>query len=263
MTAAREVMEFIESPDDERAEAAPPLAERSLPLAELSPPLPELSLLLPELVEGSAEATAVLAVLVGIGVHGRDGWAPRELSAVIEPGRVTVLTGPNGSGKSSVLAVLLGLLRPDEGGVWVDPAATPAWLPQHPVVLPGTVRENLEFFGVPEPARLAAACAATGFDAVVAELPDGMDAVLGAGGAGLSAGQRQRLALTRVLAAPAALLLLDEPTAHLDPDSEDAVLAAIAARAADGAAVVMVAHHPEAVGGGDVVVDLAGVADAV
>ncbi len=237
MAAAREVLEFIEQP---------------------AGPLPEPADPLPEPAEGSATV-----VLERIGVHGRDGWAPRELSAVIESGIVTVLTGPNGSGKSSVLSVILGLLRPDEGTVAVDPDVPVAWLPQHPVVLPGTVRENLEFFGVPEPDRLAAACAATGFDAVLAELPDGMGAVLGAGGVGMSAGQRQRLALSRVLAAPAGLLLLDEPTAHLDPDSEDAVLAAIAARAADGAAVVMVAHHRDAIGVGDVVVEIAGVPDAV
>ncbi|MFZ2511568.1 MAG: thiol reductant ABC exporter subunit CydD [Gordonia sp. (in: high G+C Gram-positive bacteria)] len=241
MAAAREVMEFIEAPDD------------ASPLPAAAPPLPEL-------VEGSPGATVVLA---SVGIFGRDGWAPRELSAAIKPGRVSVLAGPNGSGKSSVLSVILGLLRPDEGSVWVDPDATLAWLPQHPVVLPGTVRENLEFFGVPDPERLAAACAATGFDAVLAELPDGMEAVLGASGAGLSAGQRQRLALTRVLAAPASLLLLDEPTAHLDPDSEDSVLAAVTERAAAGATVVMVAHHGEAIGVGDVVVELAGVADAV
>lgn len=210
-------------------------------------------------------------VLDGIGVHGRDGWAPRDLSATLVPGRVTVLTGPNGSGKSSLVDVTAGIAEPDEGRVTV--AGTPlrdlelaayhrqvAWLPQQPVIVAGTVRENVELFGVPAADDLARAAAATGFDEVLADLPDGLDSLLGAGGAGLSAGQRQRLALTRVLASPAALLLLDEPTAHLDADSEDRVLAAIAERAADGATVVMVAHHPVAVGGADTVIALEAVA---
>lgn len=239
MTAAREVLSFIDRPDDETA------------------------------VPGSAPVSVAGApvVLDDVGVHGRDGWAPRGLAAELAPGRITVLTGPNGSGKSSVVAVVLGLLRPDEGRVLiggvpldaVDPdayRAQIAWLPQHPVVVPGTVRENLELFGAPDSDGLAAACAATGFDEVLAGLPDGVDTLLGAGGVGLSAGQRQRMALARVLAAPADLILLDEPTAHLDADSEAAVLAAIAARARAGATVLMVAHHASAVGGGDVVVDL-------
>ncbi len=209
--------------------------------------------------------------LTGVGVHGRDGWAPRGVTATLQPGRVTVLTGPNGSGKSSLVSVILGLLAPDEGAVVVgdtdlddvDLAAYRrqiAWLPQLPVVIPGTVAENLALFGEPDPDLLTAAAAATGFDEVLAGLPGGLSAELGAGGSGLSAGQRQRLALTRVLASPAALLLLDEPTAHLDADSEDGVLAAIAERAARGATVLMVAHHPVAVGGGDAVVALEPVA---
>ncbi|MFT3660057.1 MAG: thiol reductant ABC exporter subunit CydD [Gordonia sp. (in: high G+C Gram-positive bacteria)] len=239
MTAAREVLAFIDVPD-----AVVPAAERT-----------------PVVVAGAT------LTLTGVGVHGRDGWAPRGLTAELRPGRLTVLTGPNGSGKSSVLSVILGLLRPDEGEVRiagrplgdVDPdsyRSRIAWLPQQPVVVPGTVRENLELFGVPDPRRLDEACAATGFDAVLADLPHGYDTPLGTGGAGLSAGQRQRMALTRVLAAPADLLLLDEPTAHLDEASEAAVLAAIARRSGDGATVVMVAHHASAVGIGDVVVDL-------
>ncbi|MEZ5211001.1 MAG: thiol reductant ABC exporter subunit CydD [Gordonia sp. (in: high G+C Gram-positive bacteria)] len=240
MTAAREILALIESGDSAAVSDGP----------------------------GAAVEVAGAAVeLTGIGVHGRDGWAPRGVTARLEPGRVSVLTGPNGSGKSSVLEVILGLLRPDEGTVTI--AGQPlgdvnldayraqiAWLPQQPVVIPGTIRQNLELFGAADPGLLEKACAATGFDEVLADTADGHDTILGAGGAGLSAGQRQRLALTRVLASPAPLLLLDEPTAHLDADSEDRVLTAIAERAAAGATVVMVAHHPVAVGGGDVVVEL-------
>ncbi|MEV5649386.1 thiol reductant ABC exporter subunit CydD [Nocardia sp. NPDC052254] len=194
--------------------------------------------------------------LCDVGVRSRDGYAPAELSAVIRPGEVTVLTGPNGSGKSTALQVVLGLTAPEHGRVLVaghpvgdlapdDWWARIAWLPQRPVLLPGTLRENLELFGARSDARdIDRACAATGFDAVLAELPDGWDTVVGSGGLGLSLGQRQRLALVRVLAADRTVLLLDEPTAHLDDHSEATVLAALAERARCGATVVVVAHRP-------------------
>ncbi|WP_306364650.1 ABC transporter ATP-binding protein/permease [Nocardia sp. CC227C] len=191
-----------------------------------------------------------------LSVAARDGAAPDGLSATVRPGAVTVLTGPNGCGKSTVLQAMLGLIAPDHGAVRID--GTPvadldpddwwsrvAWLPQRPVLVPGTLRDNLELLGAPaDAAQLAAACAATGFDAVLDELPDRWDTVVGTGGIGLSLGQRQRLALTRTLAARRQVLLLDEPTAHLDDASEATVLAALSARARAGATVVLVAHRP-------------------
>ncbi|MGW0039185.1 thiol reductant ABC exporter subunit CydD [Gordonia sp. NPDC003376] len=197
--------------------------------------------------------------LLDVGVHGRDGWAPHELSATLLPGALTVFAGPNGSGKSTAIAAILGLLAPEEGSVLVgsisvaelEPGAYHeqiAWLPQHPVVVPGTVADNLALFGALDPEGLRRACATTGFDEVLAALPDGPDTVLGSGGVGLSAGQRQRLALTRVLAAPAPLLLLDEPTAHLDAAAERTVLEALAARARAGDTVIVVAHRAVARG---------------
>ncbi|SUA76062.1 ATP-binding/permease protein CydD [Nocardia otitidiscaviarum] len=191
-----------------------------------------------------------------LSVAARDGAAPDGLSATLSPGAVTVLTGPNGCGKSTVLQAILGLIVPDTGVVRID--GTPvadldpdswwsrvAWLPQRPVLVPGTLRDNLELLGAPaDPAQLAAACAATGFDTVLDELPDRWDTVVGTGGIGLSLGQRQRLALTRTLAAQRQVLLLDEPTAHLDDASEATVLTALTARARAGATVVIVAHRP-------------------
>ncbi|MBS2080165.1 ATP-binding cassette domain-containing protein, partial [Mycobacterium tuberculosis] len=84
--------------------------------------------------------------------------------------------------------------------------------------------------------------AVSGFDAVLAELPEGGDTVLGRGGVGLSLGQRQRLGLARALGSTADVLLLDEPTAHLDARTEERVLRAIAARARAGATVIVVGH---------------------
>ncbi|MTE11288.1 ATP-binding cassette domain-containing protein [Nocardia sp. CT2-14] len=203
-----------------------------------------------------------------LAVRSRDGSAPAGLSATLRPSTVTALTGPNGCGKSTALQAILGLLTPDAGNVLVDgvPVAALdlddwwsriAWLPQRPVLIPGTLRANLELLGPPSgPDQVDAACVATGFDAVLDTLPARWDTVVGTGGLGLSLGQRQRLALTRTLAAPRDILLLDEPTAHLDDTSEAKVLAALAARAHAGATVVVVAHRPSVLAVADHIVEV-------
>ena len=217
---------------------------------------------------GSAAPAPGPIELCGVGVRARDGYAPADLSAVLLPGTVTMLTGPNGCGKSTALQAILGLTRPEQGSVHVggrpldelNPEAwwaRLAWLPQRPVLLPGTLRENLELFGAdPASPDIARICAATGFDEVLAELPDRWDTVVGAGGLGLSLGQRQRLALTRVLAADRPVLLLDEPTAHLDDRSEATVLTALSERARAGATVVVVAHRPTVLAIADRIVEV-------
>ncbi|UGT71531.1 ATP-binding cassette domain-containing protein [Nocardia gipuzkoensis] len=214
----------------------------------------------------------------GLSVRARDGFAPADLSATLRPGSLTVLAGPNGSGKSTAVQAILGLITPDRGAVTVDGVdvreldpdrwwARVAWLPQRPVLVPGTLRDNLELLGartVDHAARgpvrvvddLEAACLATGFDAVLDDLPERWDTVVGPGGIGLSLGQRQRLALTRVLAADRPILLLDEPTAHLDAAAEATVLAALQARARAGATIVVIGHRPTVLAAADHVVQV-------
>lgn len=233
----------------------------------------------PAVARGGRPGAGVVE-LRDLSVGARDGAAPDGLSAVLRPGRVTALTGPNGSGKSTALQAILGLVEPTGGAVLVDGVdireLAPeqwwqrlAWLPQRPVLVPGTLRENLELLGATvagSPRRgaarvlseLDAACATTGFDAVLETLPAGWDTVVGTGGIGLSLGQRQRLALTRVLAADRPILLLDEPTAHLDPDSEVAVAAALTTLAHTGATVVVVAHRPALLSAADEIVAVSG-----
>ncbi|KUI40459.1 thiol reductant ABC exporter subunit CydD [Mycobacterium sp. GA-2829] len=190
-----------------------------------------------------------------------------EVAADLRPGRVTVLTGPNGCGKSTLLQTILGLDAPRTGRVTVDGVdvgdlALPdwwsqiAWLPHRPVLIPGTVRANLELFG--PLADLDTACADAGFDEVLRGLPDGLDTVLGRDGVGLSLGQRQRLGLARVLGSEAAVLLLDEPTAHLDAALEARVLSAITARARAGATVLVVGHRDTVLAAGHDVVRMGG-----
>lgn len=203
--------------------------------------------------------------LSGIGVRSRGGYAPEQLDAVFQAGTVTALTGPNGSGKSTALHLVLALSSPDRGTVTIDGQplgdvdrtqwwSRIAWLPQHPVLLPGTVEENLHLTG--EVHDLEEASTATGFDSVLAELPDGVNTVVGVGGTGMSLGQRQRLALTRVLATSHPIVLLDEPTAHLDDATEATVLNSIRALADRGHLVVVVAHRPSVLAVADTVVEV-------
>jgi ATP-binding cassette subfamily C protein CydD len=190
------------------------------------------------------------------------------LDADAQPGQVTVLTGPNGVGKTTLLQTILGLSPGDVrvGDVAVadlDPkvwCAQVAWLAHRPVLVPGSIRENLELFG--PLADLDSACRAAGFDEVLAVLPDGLETVICRGGVGLSLGQRQRLGLARVLGSAAPVLLLDEPTAHLDARMESRVLQSIVARARTGATVLVVGHREPVLAIGDRTLRMGSLVDA-
>nr|WP_245687973.1 thiol reductant ABC exporter subunit CydD [Rhodococcus phenolicus] len=236
-------------------------AERAFAILDAAPPAATATA-----TTASLDARGRDLVLDGISVAGRDGYAPHGLAAVCRPGTITALTGANGAGKSTALLAILGLTGLASGRVLIGADevrgtdawwSQVAWLPQRPVLLPGTLAGNLALTGVdaadPE---LGNVCAATGFDEVLNELPRGWDTEVGAGGTGLSLGQRQRLALTRTLASPRPVLLLDEPTAHLDSDTEATVLAALRERADRGATVVIVAHRPALLAAADSVVEV-------
>jgi ATP-binding cassette, subfamily C, bacterial CydD len=180
---------------------------------------------------------------------------PLALDIDLQPGVVTVLTGPNGIGKTTLLQSVLGLDSPEPQAWW----SQVAWLAQRPVIVPGSVRDNLELFG--PLTDLEDACRAAGFDEVLAVLPDGLDTVIGRDGIGLSLGQRQRLGLARVFGSPASVLLLDEPTSHLDARLEAHVLQAIVARARAGATVLVVGHRDQVLAIGDRVVQTGSLVD--
>jgi ABC-type multidrug transport system fused ATPase/permease subunit len=166
-----------------------------------------------------------------------------------------------------LLSVILGFVAPVGGSIRLgdcelsdlDPdawRAQLAWMPQRPHLFAGSIADNVS---LPRPdateAELWSAVTAAELDAVVAARPEGMRASIGERGAQLSAGERQRVALARLFLQDAPLLLLDEPTANLDGETEDLVLAAVR-RLVRGRTVIIVAHRPALVGLADRVIDL-------
>lgn len=210
----------------------------------------------PPAVPGTA-APPLRGALVLDGVTVRhDGRAAPVLDGidrVIPAGSVVAITGPSGAGKSTLADVLSGLIEPAAGQVTVDGvvlagAARRAWrsrvayVQQEPVLFHATIRENLAWArpDADEPAMLAALDAASaGF---VADLPDGLDTMVGDRGARLSGGERQRISLARALLGEPDLLLLDEATSALDPANEAAIADAILGLKGR-MTIVMICHH--------------------
>ncbi|MFD7917902.1 thiol reductant ABC exporter subunit CydD [Streptomyces sp. NPDC059740] len=190
-------------------------------------------------------------------------------SLTVRAGETVALVGPSGAGKTTLLNVLLGFVRPSEGRVrvaGVDLAdLSPeewhrhvAWVSQHPHLFAGTLAENVRL-ARPEAddAAVRRALREAGALDFVDALPDGLSTRLGEAGAGLSAGQRQRLALARAFLADRPVLLLDEPTANLDGATEAGIVEAVG-RLAEGRTVLLVVHRPALLAVADRTVALTG-----
>ncbi|MGW7206532.1 thiol reductant ABC exporter subunit CydD [Streptomyces sp. NPDC054837] len=228
-----------------------------------------------EVLETPVPASGTRAVRAGalsfdrvtVRYPGRSGDVVSDLSFTVESGETVALVGPSGAGKSTLLNVLLGFVPPAEGRALVggvDLAEADldgwrsqiAWVPQRPHLFAGTIAENVRLARPDaDDAAVRQALGDAGALEFVDTLPQGADTVLGEDGAGLSAGQRQRLALARAFLADRPVLLLDEPTAALDGATEAKVVAAVR-RLAVGRTVLLVVHRPALLGVADRVVRL-------
>ena len=183
--------------------------------------------------------------------------------ADIRRGEWTAVTGPSGSGKTTLVSVLLRFLDPNTGTYLLDEhnalALTSqdvshviAWCPQESHVFDSSLRNNLRIArdagSPPEDAEMTAVLERVGLGGLLADI--GLDEPIGASGSYLSGGQRQRLAVARTLLAGSSIVILDEPTAHLDEALAHALLADMRGSLADRA-VVLVTHDPSLLNPGD------------
>ncbi|MDJ0466191.1 thiol reductant ABC exporter subunit CydD [Streptomyces sp. H27-C3] len=219
--------------------------------------------------DGTADVPAGALRVEGVTVRhpGRSEASLDSASLVVGEGETVAVVGPSGVGKTTLLNVLLGFAPADEGRVLVGDTDLAdvsmerwreriAWVPQRPYLFAGTVAENVRLArpDADEAAVIAALRDAGAYD-FVAALPQGVRTRLGEDGAGISAGQRQRLALARAFLADRPLLLLDEPTANLDGETEAGIVDAVR-RLAAGRTVVLVVHRPALLVVADRVVEL-------
>ncbi len=191
------------------------------------------------------------------------------LSVDLPAGRQLAIVGQNGTGKSTFLAILLGALSPAAGMVLLDGIESACWVTRHreavgfvgsePYLVAGTVRQNL-MYGL---GRLASddalwqAVGQVGLAGRVRSLPNGLDYRIEENGEGLSAGERQKLAIARALLRHPRLLILDEPTAHVDAASEHDI-SEVLRRLSGRCTVVVISHKPGVLRYADRVLSLEG-----
>ncbi len=177
-------------------------------------------------------------------------------SLSIESGESVAVVGPIGSGKSTLLKILAGLYTPQSGKIMIDGldmsmihrqvvSESIGYLQQEHRLFHGTLRENL-LSGLADPGddKLLEVLKLTGFDAIVAAHPKGLEKNIHEGGKGLSGGQKQLLAFTRLLLADPAIWLLDEPTTAMDQHQETVCMNLLAQKISSGKTVVLVTHKP-------------------
>ena len=227
------------------------VAERLLALVE-GPAAARFGLLAPP----SPRAVPVRLEKVSFAYPGREGDVLDSIDLELAPGETVALVGPSGGGKSTVASLLLRLAEPVQGRVTagdVDLAvcdaaawrAQVAWVPQTPTLFRGTLAENIRLGDASaDDERIRAAAELAGAHAFIRALPAGYETVVGDGGRPLSAGERRRVALARAFLRDAPFVILDEPTADLDPSSAELVGDAIG-RLSEGRTTLLIVHRPQ------------------
>ncbi|MCC5812566.1 MAG: thiol reductant ABC exporter subunit CydD [Ectothiorhodospiraceae bacterium] len=234
----------------DRASAAGAAAEL-IPLLSLTPQTA------PRGTRALRTDNGVTVKLRGISLgYGNGRPVVQDVDLTLPAGRTLLLEGPSGSGKTSLLYAVMGLLQPACGEVLINDTRLQelapdelerqmGWLSQSPQLLPGSVRDNL-LLGAPaaDDAQLWRACEQAGIEDLLRLLPEGLDTPVGERGVGLSGGEAQRVALARALVRSPGLLVLDEPTASLDPASREHLLEALRAAAETGMTMLIATHQP-------------------
>lgn len=247
----------------ERASALGAAREMREILRRSSPPRPVTPVSLPQRRPAEARLEHVIFRYPSRPAPVLDGF-----SLDVAAGERVALAGPSGAGKSTVISLLLGFVRPDQGRVMingcdlaaVDPdgiASASAWLGQRAHVFHGTIRDNVRLGRRDADEAVIVQAAERARVMEFAErLPRGLDTLVGERGFGLSGGQVRRIALARVMLKDAPLLLLDEPTAGLDPANEALILEALAELAGQGRTMVIATHGVAGMDFADRVVEL-------
>jgi PrtD family type I secretion system ABC transporter len=180
----------------------------------------------------------------------------------LDPGGSLGITGPSAAGKSSLARLLTGVWTPSSGSVRLDGVSLADWrreevgpyigyLPQDIELFEGTVAANIARFGKLDAELVVEAATRAGAHGMILELPAGYDTVIGAGGHGLSGGQRQKIGLARAFYGAPPLIVLDEPTSNLDAEGEAAVRQAIEELRSMGRTVIVIGHRPTLLAGVD------------
>ena len=199
--------------------------------------------------------------LVGVGLEDtvREGgrrWILRNIDLELKHGKWLALTGPTGTGKTTLAEVMLMLVRPDAGELTIDGHAAgedlagnwrdqAAYVPQDVVLFDASIRDNLRLY-VPDATdtELETALAQSAADFVIERLPEGLDTRAGPGGRWLSGGERQRIGIARALLRKPGFLVLDEPTAALDNETQAKLMDALSSLE-HTMSVVLITHRPE------------------
>lgn len=192
----------------------------------------------------------------------------RPFAYEVSGGHLIALVGASGCGKSSLLQTIAAVWPTKSGTVSLGGRSVHDWanedrgqyvgyLPQNVDLAPGTIAQNIARFTDADPAEIYAAAQEAGAHELILSLPEGYETTIGSNGAALSGGQRQLVGLARAMFRSPVLLLLDEPTANLDPDAAEQVIQALRGRSAIGCIVIASTHDPRLVEGADTKITIA------